>query len=188
MSENREHMTEIVLDWRKRNPDKHSATQKRWYEKHKDEVALHWRNYWEANKEILLPRKLEWNKANRDQINAWVRNRRKADPMFRLTNSIRSAIGRSLRQNKDGQHWEDLVGYTLDDLRTHLERKFLSDMTWENYGSDWHVDHVRPVSSFYFTSPDDPDFRECWALPNLQPLWAHENHVKSSKWSGERTA
>jgi hypothetical protein len=53
-------------------------------------------------------------------------------------------------------------------------------MTWENYGK-WHIDHKRPIASFNFTSYEDPEFKECWALNNLQPMWAKENMSKGNK-------
>jgi hypothetical protein len=52
-------------------------------------------------------------------------------------------------------------------------------MSWENR-SEWHIDHRRPVSSFNFLSVDDPEFLECWALSNLQPLWAADNIRKGN--------
>ncbi|HPG52320.1 MAG TPA: hypothetical protein PLL11_17220 [Spirochaetota bacterium] len=50
-------------------------------------------------------------------------------------------------------------------------------MTWENI-SKWHIDHIIPVSAFNFNSPDDIDFKRCFALNNLRPLWAVENIKK----------
>ena len=63
---------------------------------------------------------------------------------------------------------------------THLEKQFLSGMTWDNYG-DWHIDHIIPKSSFKYASFEDPEFRECWSLSNLRPLWGKENIQKSDK-------
>jgi len=47
----------------------------------------------------------------------------------------------------------------------------------------WHIDHIRPISAFSFTVPEDPEFKECWALNNLQPLWAFDNLSKGGKWA-----
>jgi len=53
-------------------------------------------------------------------------------------------------------------------------------MTWENYG-EWHIDHKIPVSAFNFDHIAQGDFKCCWALENLQPLWARDNRTKGSK-------
>jgi hypothetical protein len=53
-------------------------------------------------------------------------------------------------------------------------------MTWGNYGQ-WHVDHKIPISAFNYETPDDIDFKRCWALKNLRPMWAKENISKGAK-------
>ena len=62
----------------------------------------------------------------------------------------------------------------------HIEKKFVSGMSWSNYGR-WHIDHIKPISKFNFVKPEDEDFKRCWALKNLQPLWAEENLSKHNK-------
>ena len=55
-------------------------------------------------------------------------------------------------------------------------------MSWDNYGRNgWEIDHIKPISSFNFNSYKDKEFKECWSLENLQPLWAEENIRKSNK-------
>jgi len=97
----------------------------------------------------------------------------------KLSNNISTLIYHSLKGNKKGYHWEKIVSYTLKDLMVHLESLFKDGMSWENYGK-WHLDHIRPVSSFKFSSYEDKEFKECWALENLQPLWAKENLKKGA--------
>ena len=105
------------------------------------------------------------------------------DPMVRLNRNISRGINYGLRRgNKAGQHWEKLVGFTLADLKRHLEKQFKDGMTWENYGrGGWEVDHISPSSIFNFSKVEHPDFRRCWSLDNLQPLWASENLSKGAK-------
>mgnify|MGYP001573329522 CR=1 FL=1 len=99
---------------------------------------------------------------------------------FKLNKNISIAIYRSLKDNKNGRHWEQLVGWTLDELKIHLERQFRGSMGWINYG-EWEIDHRIPISAFNFDCSDHIDFRRCWALSNLQPLWAKENLSKNDK-------
>lgn len=68
--------------------------------------------------------------------------------------------------------------FTIKELRVHMENQFDDWMSWENYGL-WHIDHIRPVASFEFTSMEDEDFKKCWALENLQPLKDTENMRKN---------
>ena len=98
----------------------------------------------------------------------------------KISDLMSSNTYHAIKGNKGGRHWEDIVGYTLSDLKEHLESLFTDGMTWENQGA-WHIDHLKPVSSFTFTNPKDEDFKLCFALSNLQPLWAKDNLEKSNK-------
>lgn len=90
------------------------------------------------------------------------------------------AIYYALKGNKKNRKWENLVGYTLQDLKDHIEKMFSDGMSWENIG-EWHIDHIIPKSAFNYTEPEHIDFKRCWSLSNLQPLWAKENMSKRCK-------
>jgi len=73
------------------------------------------------------------------------------------------------------------VGMTPDELMDYLEGRFTEGMTRDNYG-EWHVDHIRPISSFDFTGPDNEEqLHMAWNYTNLQPLWAADNMSKGAK-------
>lgn len=72
------------------------------------------------------------------------------------------------------------MGWTMADLRSHLERQFHKGMSWDNYGK-WQIDHITPVSSFKVASVYDDEFRACWALSNLRPLLAGDNASKRDR-------
>lgn len=110
------------------------------------------------------------------------KKRKSVDPKFALNSIVSSAIRKSLNRKKSGYSWESLVGYTIEDLMGHLERQFLPGMSWENRGLDgWVVDHIVPIASFEFDGPLDPEFKACWALTNLRPMWAPDNLAKKDK-------
>ena len=107
--------------------------------------------------------------------------------MHRLTRRIRNSVRASLiRQgSKKKRPTFDLLGFTKEELRAHLESQFTDGMSWENMG-EWHIDHIRPVASFNYDSTGHPEFKQCWALENLQPMWAIDNLSKGSLWEGKR--
>ena len=111
---------------------------------------------------------------------ARARNRRRCSIRQRLNESMSSMIYIALKENKNGHKWEDLVGYSVEDLMAHLESQFKDGMSWDNKG-EWHIDHILPRSQFHFQSYDDTGFKECWGLQNLQPLWATDNLTKYTK-------
>ena len=115
-----------------------------------------------------------WIKRKVEEKRAWSRNyyhtKEKLNPKFRVDSAISGGIRFALKGKKAGRHWETLVGYSLQNLIKHLEKQFDNKMSWDNYGSYWQIDHIKPKASFNYTCPEDLEFQECWSLVNLQPL------------------
>lgn len=129
----------------------------------------------------------KWAREHPEIMKASHQKWRKANPIKKSSKSylnccIRAVVAFSIKGNKNGRSWEKLVGYSLEDLRRHIEKHFSPGMSWNNYGK-WHIDHIIPKSAFNFLYPEDIDFEKCWALKNLQPLWAKDNLSKHNKLS-----
>jgi hypothetical protein len=108
----------------------------------------------------------------------------RADPTNRLNRNISEVVRghfRKMKTSKPSGGWCQFVGYSLAELKAHIEAQFAVGMSWENYG-EWHLDHIKPKAAFTFLDTSDPEFLECWALSNLQPLWADENVAKGAKY------
>lgn len=150
----------------KRNPQKCQS----WKKKNPSKCLEHQRK-WEANN----PEKAkEVRKKSTSKLRGTIKGR--------LNHNISNSVCKSLHGNKCGRSWELILGYTINDLKNHLEKQFQDGMTWENYGArGWHLDHITPISVFNFEKPEDDDFKRCWALKNLRPIWASENLKKQAK-------
>jgi hypothetical protein len=101
-------------------------------------------------------------------------------PSGLLKKRVMSRIGSAMKAqvvNNTGSF--SLVGCSDKFLRFHIESKFQSGMSWDNYG-EWHVDHIRPCASFDLS--DREQMKQCFNWKNLQPLWATENIKKSDIW------
>jgi len=142
------------------------------------------KEYRKVHSEELAATMKVYRERNREKINAWSRNdmrKRRKDSKLKLGLAFSNAIYQAIRRKKNGKPWESLVGYTLDDLKKHLEKRFAIGMSWDNYGKDgWHIDHRIPKSVFNYERPEHLDFQRCWALENLRPLWAKENLSKNN--------
>jgi len=110
------------------------------------------------------------------------RMRNRSDPRWRLDNNVSTMVRSSLKGRKNYRSWKSLVGYSINELYHHLENLFLPGMTWENYGQ-WHIDHRTPQSWFKYEKAEDSEFRKCWALDNLKPMWAKLNESKGNRYS-----
>lgn len=156
------------------------STQRAWRKANAGKLARDKEEYYRDNSEKAKARASKWRKDNPDRRRAYSAELRK-DGKYRLRYAISNGIRISLKGNKGGRSWERLVGYTVNELRGHLEKQFKRGMKWDNFGSKWHVDHIVPDSSFSYESSDDAAFRHSWALTNLRPLWAEENMSKGAK-------
>ena len=68
-------------------------------------------------------------------------------------------------------------------LKIHFTHLFQEGMSWDNYGEAWHVDHIRPSSSFDLNDPQQ--FKLCFSWWNLQPLFPEQNLEKSDLYGAE---
>ncbi len=155
----------------------------KWRIKNKKRAREHSRNWFIKNREKAKESSSKWCSKNKEKVLERKRRLQRYSrkiPKNKLNKNIGTSIGISLKGNKGGCHWETLVGYKLDDLKYHLQKKFLPGMNWGNYGM-WHIDHIIPISAFNFEGPEDIDFKRCWSLKNLRPLWATENIKKHAK-------
>ena len=120
----------------------------------------------------------------KEYLREWKKKERCINAKYKLDDNMSGAIWKALKGKKAGRKWEELVGYTVEDLIKHLESKFESWMNWNNYGIyeegkfKWHIDHIKPKSLFNYNGPEDDEFKKCWELENLQPLEAIENIKK----------
>ena len=180
---NKEKIREYNKQWHENNKEKARERKKQYYEKNKEKILEHQKQYYEKNREKFLEQQKQYRENNKEKILEWNKQyksqRYKNDPKFRLRSTLRGAFRRFLKGKKEKSTSEYLkqCGYTRKELVKHLEEQFDQNMTWDNYGSYWHVDHIIPQSVFEPTN--DQHLKWCWSLENLRPLEASENISKS---------
>lgn len=173
--------------------------QKEYYERNKPRILARNKAYMQS-KPIEYRRRLsresakriyrkhgghKWVKENPERRREIARNysrRLLTTAKGRLNHRMSTAIRCALQMAKAGRAWESLVGYTIDDLRRHIESKFKPGMNWDRLmAGHIEIDHIIPKAKFHYESPEDPEFKRCWALENLQPLWTRKNREKHAQ-------
>jgi len=152
--------------------DKKNNFTKNWYEENKNFRKEYLKEYREKNYEKIKQTKRNYEK-----------KRKSTDPTYKLIGNFRTAIYTVLKENNVTKygHYFEMLGYQPEQLINHLEIQFKDGMTWDNYG-EWHVDHKLPITYFKFNNVTDDEFKKCWSLKNLQPMWGNENITKSNKF------
>jgi hypothetical protein len=97
---------------------------------------------------------------------------------------------------------EDYLGYKIRALVRHLgsvlkEREGHTHKLKDALSEGYHIDHIRPLSSFVVvrdpgTDSEGPEvdwdvFRECWSIDNLVAIPAEENLAKGATYTPSST-
>lgn len=172
-----------AVAYRAAHLEKITAVRKAHYIAHKKKIAAQQKAYRESHKQQLKAYRVGYRAKNRARMQAKSgecnRRRWASDPKFRLLKSLRVRVRIALKGGAKSASTIKLLGCTIPEWRAHLEARFRPGMTWENYGSVWHVDHRKPCSRFDLTDPEQQ--RACFHFSNTQPLFAKENLEKSDR-------
>lgn len=103
--------------------------------------------------------------------------KRYSDPRYIIRSSIRKSIIYYSNKSKNNEKSSKYIGCTVSFFKTWIEYQFKKKMTWENHGSYWHFDHVKPCASFDLSNDDE--ILKCYNWTNYQPLKAIKNLKKS---------
>lgn len=138
--------------------------------------------YYLKNKSKCIVSSTSYNKKYKIKIQQylklWTKKRYKENITFRLTNNLRSRLKMALKGRGDkSKSTMELLGCSIEELKTYLESKFKQGMNWENHSFyGWHIDHIKPCASFDLSKSQQQKI--CFHYMNLQPLWAKDNLSK----------
>ena len=154
---------------------------------HKEQVSDYNKVYKEEHKEEVDEYNRVYNIENREEIQQrqtkQQRERRKKDPEFKLSKSIRRdfysfVIG--VNSNPKIKDMEKIIGCNHSHLICWIEHQFTENMSWNNYGNVWHIDHVLLCSMFNMLVNEECN--TCFAWENTRPLYALLN-LKRKKFT-----
>jgi len=166
---NKSELCKKQKEYRKNNIQKIKLHNKNRYNKSdKKLISIKRKNYYLVNKSNIISRVIKYEK-----------KRMETDLNFKLRKRLKCRLKAALNGNYKSGSAINNLGCSIDDFKLYIELKFNIGMSWENYGK-WHIDHIRPCSSFDLTKEDEQ--RKCFHYTNLQPLWAKDNLVKGNRW------
>ena len=194
--EMKEKMSKSNKEWREKNPDYMKEYNK------SDKSKEYQKHYYKDNNEEYKKRKKEWRKnnrqresetcqtyreENRDKLNAYHREWKKAKRVEDVSYKLKENISRRIRYELNtlitkgkNKHTVDYLGTSIEYIKTYLEARFEIGMNWNNYGTSWHIDHIIPCASWNFNNIFETMC--CWNYRNLQPMWALSNKSKGDRY------
>ena len=183
--ENKEKILEKNKRYRKKNKEKILEQTKGYYKENKEKISEQHKRYYQENKEKIKEQNKRHYQENRERINKQQAKRKKTkyhqDTNYKIRQNLRIRLRKAVKGANKSARTMELLGCSIEQLRTHIEAQFTDGMTWDNHGlKGWHIDHIRPCASFDLTDPQQQ--LECFHYTNLQPLWAEDNLKKSGKY------
>ena len=177
-----ENNPEYNKQYREKNKERMSEYSKQYYINNKENILKKTKEYRQKNEDKIKEYAKKYRKEHKTEINEYTLERYKTNPKFNINSKMSRRIYKALKGIKGGQHWEEMIDYTLFDLVKRLKSTMPEGYTWQDYMKGrLHIDHIVPVSAFNFTKPEHADFKRCWALSNLRLLPARENLEKRAK-------
>lgn len=159
-----------------------NANSKKYKEKNKEKISEYNKKYKYAHREEICEYNKKYNIKNRKEIQtrhtAYLREKRQTDPQYKISSLLRTRINKVINgQNKENTL--KMLGCSYKFLMNWLSFQFEDDMTFDNHGLVWHIDHIIPCNCFDLT--DNDERLKCFNWSNLQPLYAQKNLSKKDK-------
>lgn len=155
---------------------------KRYRDKYPDKKKEIDRRYYMATNDKRKEISRVWYQNNKNRANEAKRIRKAEryhdDANYRLVCLLRFRIWKSLKSQKTikSNTTLEILGCSIDYFKRWLEFQFSDEMSWDNQGTYWELDHVIPCSSFDLSREDC--LRSCFNWKNIRPCEKKENNIK----------
>lgn len=173
--------TARVNAWKERNKEKTHEYNVKYNSEHKEKMHEHNTKYKRDHKEEIK----QYKRDHKEEILAYRRkynaDRCARDPAYKLSLAIRTRTLDVIKGKGYSDKAVTLLDCSIQDLTLWLSYQFTDDMTMENHGTVWHVDHVIPCSKFNLALQHERE--KCFHWSNLQPLKIEHNLQKGNKTS-----
>lgn len=162
----------------KNNYDQHKDDRKEKAMMHRQENKEYYKLYYKKDSYKLYQKKRRQGDSYRESERIRNNEKYKNDIQFKLRKVLRNRLRGCVKENYKGKML-DLLQCDIDSFKKWIEYQFTSEMTWDNYGTYWHIDHCIPCASFDLSSIDEQ--KKCFCWKNMRPLKADENIIKGDK-------
>jgi hypothetical protein len=117
------------------------------------------------------------NKTNLDTKCKKCHNKRNRPSISRAVHNLKNRYSGIVKKYEftDVLPFDDVLSIDRDGFQVYIENRFRDDMTWDNYGNHWVIDHILPIN--VMGSYDDLIRLNHYS--NLQPLLKNYNWKKN---------
>jgi len=163
------------------NRDKCAARAKAWYKENTDKAKTSRCEWYHNNKAHVVITRTAWYEENADKMKDYHNSYNKQRYAENIQYRVKSVINARLRSCVRNRTMKTLayLGCSIPLFIKWIEYQFDQTMNWENMGTYWQMDHVKPCASFNFEN--ESEIYECYNWSNIRPLSGRENSSKGCK-------
>ena len=120
-----------------------------YYEKNKEEVDKKNKIYKTNNQEFFTLYSKQYFQKNKKEIIDKRKQRRHTIPYVKLCHNMRSLTNRAFKKQNVLKDYKtmNLIGCSHSFFKNWISYQLYGNMTMENYGKIWQIDHCLPISS-----------------------------------------
>lgn len=152
--------------------------------RNKENISKYNKEYKNCNKEMIKTYNSNYNIVNRTKIQerhtVYLKQKRYTDINYKITVNCRNKIKKFFKGETKSL---SLIGCDINFLKEWLSYNFTKEMSFDNYGIYWHMDHVIPC--YHFDMTNENALKTCFHWTNLQPLEAIKNLRKKHNINNE---
>ena len=139
------------------------------------------KTFYLKNRDQMFKYHRKYKRENRDKINFYGKNRRDPELIFKLAHTIRVRNNKAFKsQNlRKTNKTFDLLVCSNSFFKSWIIHQLYGDMSLDNYGSVWQIDHSLPLTSFNLL--DENDMKKCSNWIILRHMYSKENNSKNDK-------
>ncbi len=93
-----------------------------------------------------------------------------------LKKKYQIAVRRYYSKDFKSKKIDELTSTNKENFRLHINKFLLPEMTLENFGKFWSLDHIVPVELFDLNNTED--LKICYHFLNFMPMINNDNRLK----------
>lgn len=104
-------------------------------------------------------------------------------PKNKILNHLRKRIRDYIKGETNKIKYNEILGCSSEEYKLYLEQQFKLEMTWDNYGKVWEIDHIIPLNTF--DTNNWIELKKAFHFTNTQPLFITTRIAKSLGYINE---
>lgn len=114
-------------------------------------------------------RQKEYNKKNLNKNNLAQKIKYHKDPNYKIRKNITTRIFIEIKGKVKKLRTLELLGCSIEECKQHIEKQFLPEFNWKNWGKVWELDHKIGCCNFDLTNLEQQ--KQCFHYTNLRPIF-----------------